>query len=196
LSQKENTVNKGNTYANKSNEWLVPLFCLALFCALAIPRAVLADEWDQATKLTFSESVEVPGQALPAGTYWFRLADSDSDRSIVQIWNSDRTQLVTTILAIPDYRQTTSDKTIINFAERPVGQPEAIQSWFYPGNRVGEEFVYPKTRAKQLAKQTGRPVLSMPDERASNAAQIKQVSVKTVSPSGEEIALQKSPPAK
>jgi hypothetical protein len=180
---------------NRNKKWLVVVFCLALFCTLALPKAVMAGESDQATMLTFSEPVEVPGQLLPAGTYWFTLADSDSDRNIVQIWNADRTHLVTTILAIADYRQKTPEKTIINFEEKPSGQPEAIQSWFYPGNNFGEEFVYPKTRAKQLAKQTGRPVLSMPDEQASNAAQIKQASVKAVNPSGEEIALQKSPPA-
>jgi hypothetical protein len=85
--------------------------------------AVMADEWDQATKLTFSESVEAPGLILPAGTYWFTLADNDSDRNVVQIWNADRAHLVTTILAIPDCRQNTPQKTIINFEESPSGQP-------------------------------------------------------------------------
>ena len=187
-------MNKGKTYMNTSNKWLIATFCLALLCTPALPKAVLADEWDQATKLTFNELIEVPGQVLPAGTYWFKLADNDSNRNIVQIWNADRTHLVTTILAIPDYRQNTPEKTIINFEERPSGQPEAIQSWFYPGSNLGLEFVYPKTRAKQLAKQAGRPVLSMPDEQASDAAHIKHASVKAVNPSGEEIALQKSPP--
>ena len=152
--------------------------CLALFCTLALPSAVVADASDQATKLTFSEPVEVPGQVLPAGTYWFTIADGDSDRNIVKIWNVDRNHLVTTILAIPDCRQKTPGKTIINFGERPSGQSEAIQAWFYRGNNFGEEFVYPKTRAKQLAKRTGQPMLSMPGEKASNAAQIKQASVK------------------
>lgn len=186
-------MNKGKTCMNTSNRWLIVVSCLALFGTTALPCTVRADDWDQATKLTFSDSVEVPGQVLPAGSYWFTLADNDSDRSIVQIWNADRTHLVTTILAIPNYRQKTPEKTIINFEERPSGEPEAIQSWFYPGNNFGEEFVYPKTRAKQLAKRTGRPVLSMPDEQASNAAHLKQASVNAVNPSGEEVALQKSP---
>ena len=81
----------------------------------------MADEWDQATKLTFSEAVEVPGQILPAGTYWFTLADNDSDRNIVQVWDADRTHLLTAILAIPDYRQETPEKTIVDFAESPSG---------------------------------------------------------------------------
>lgn len=139
-------MNKGKTYVNTSNKWLVIIFCLALFCTLALPKAAMADAWDQATKLTFNEPVAVPGQVLPAGTYWFTLADNNPDRNVVQIWNADRTHLVTTVLAIPDYRQKTPEKPIINFGERQSGQPEAIQSWFYPGNDYGEEFVYPKPR--------------------------------------------------
>lgn len=159
-------------------------FCLVLLFAVGATTAVFADEEDQATKLTFSEPVEVPGLVMPAGTYWFKLADSDADRNIVQIWNADRTQLMATILAIPDSRWHPSDKTVINFDERPSGSPEAIHAWFYPGNDYGDEFVYPKTRAMQLAKQTNQPVLSIPDNQPS--AQLKQAPVKAVNPSGGE----------
>ena len=96
---------------------------------------------------------------------------------------------MTTILAIPDYRLQPQGRTVIHFEERPSDQPEAIHSWFYPGDNFGQEFVYPKTRATQLAKQTSRPVLSMPDEQASNAAQMKQAPVKAATPSGEEIEI-------
>ena len=171
---------------NKS-KWFIVTFCLVVLCALATPNALMADEWDKATKLTFSEPIEVPGLVLPAGTYWFTLADSDSDRNIVQIWDADRMHLVTTILAIPDYRLQPTGKTVVHFEERPSDQPEAIHSWFYPGANYGEEFVYPKARATQLAKQVSRPVLSMPDAQPSDTAQIKQAPVKAISPSGEEI---------
>jgi hypothetical protein len=86
----------------KAMKLLLTIGAAALF-AVAGSRTAKADAWDQATKLTFSGPVEVPGLALPAGTYWFTLADSDSDRNIVQVWNEDRTQLLKTILAIPDY---------------------------------------------------------------------------------------------
>jgi hypothetical protein len=178
---KEDTVNK--------NKWFVVTFCLVVLCAMAAPSAMMADDWDQASKLTFNEAVEVPGQVLPAGTYWFTLANNDADRHIVQIWNADRTHLVTTILAIPDYRMQPRGKTVIHFEERPSGRPEAIHSWFYPGSDSGEEFVYPKSRAKQLATQTSRPVLSMPNELASDPAQITQAAVKAMSPSGEELEI-------
>jgi len=78
---------------------------------------------------------------------------------------------------------------VIHFEERPSDQPEAIHSWFYPGDNFGLEFVYPKSRAIQLAKQTSRPVLSIPNEQASDTAQIKQVPIKAATPSGEEIEL-------
>src|SRR5262249_20204507 len=112
---------------------------LVLLSTFAVPNNLMADEWDKATKLTFSEPVEVPGLVLTAGTYWFTLADNDSDRNIVQIWNEDRTKLVTTILAVPDYRVKPTDKTVIHFEERPSDSPEAIHSWFYPGANYGEE---------------------------------------------------------
>ena len=131
---------------NKS-KWFVVIFCLVVLCVMAAPGAMMADDWNQATKLTFSEAVEVPGQVLPAGTYWFTLANSDTYRHIVQIWNADRTHLVTTIVAIPDYRTQPKGETVIHFEERRSGQPEAIRSWFYPGCDFGEEFVYPKSRA-------------------------------------------------
>jgi LPXTG-motif cell wall-anchored protein len=169
------------------NKSFIFIFCLALLFAVTMPSAMMADEWDKATKLTFSEPVEVPGLVLIAGTYWFTLADSDSDRNIVQIWDADRMHLITTILAIPDYRLQPTGKTVIHFEERPSDSPEAIHSWYYPGANYGEEFVYPKTKAAQFAKQTRRPVLSMPDEPPADTTQIKRTPVKAINPSGEEI---------
>jgi uncharacterized surface anchored protein len=163
--------------------------CLTLFCLLAMPVGVLADEADQATKMTFSEPVEVPGHVLAAGTYWFTLMDRSADRNIVQIWNADRSHLVATIFAISDYRYRPTGKTAINFEERPADQPEAIEAWFYPGENFGHAFVYPKTRALILAVQTKKPVLSMPDETATDAVPPSSPAMNAVAPSGEQVKL-------
>src|SRR5205814_9043576 len=104
---------------------------------------VRADEPDKKTVLTFRQPVEIPGHVLPAGTYAFRVADSMSDRHIVQIFNADESQIIATVMAVPDTRLTSTDKTVIKFGEVPAGSPEAIRAWFYPGNTVGEAFVYP-----------------------------------------------------
>jgi hypothetical protein len=140
------------------------LLCLAVLCVLVVPAAS-ADEWNRKTLITFSGPVEVPGvgaQVLPAGTYVFKVVNSPSDRHIVQIFNADQTHVFTTILAIPNYRLKTTDKTVITFRERAAGQPEALKAWFYPGHAWGEEFVYTKTRAVELAKEVNEPVLATP----------------------------------
>src|SRR5271168_2856781 len=111
---------------------------------LALSPGARADEWNQKTVITFSGPVEIPGQVLPAGTYVFKLANSNASRNIVQVFNQDENHVFSTFLAIPDYRMRPSDKTIVTFAERPAGQPEAIKGWFYPGRTSGHEFVYPK----------------------------------------------------
>jgi len=142
------------------------VFGLAVLAAL-IPRAE-ADVWDQKTVLTFSDPVEIPGQVLPAGTYVFKLADSPSDRNIVQIFSADERHLLGTFLAIPDYRLQPAGKTIITFEERTAGSPEAVKAWFYPGENYGHRFVYPKPKALELAKANNTPVPSMLAEPEEN----------------------------
>src|SRR6267142_2813568 len=68
-----------------------------------------ADELKQATIFTFSQPIQVPGKVLPAGTYVFKLANSDSQRDIVQIFNSEQTHLYATFQTIPTYRPLRSD---------------------------------------------------------------------------------------
>jgi hypothetical protein len=145
------------------------ILLLAGVGALAVMmQTAKADDWDQKTVLTFSAPVEVPGQVLPAGTYVFKLANSQSDRNIVQVFSKDENHLYGTFLAIPDYRVKPASKPIITFSERPAGSPEAIRAWFYPGENYGHDFVYPKPKAVALAKVNNTPVASMPAELAPN----------------------------
>jgi hypothetical protein len=171
-----------------SKKLLIAGLFLALIC-MAMPGSLFADEYDQAAKLTFNEAVEVPGQVLAAGTYWFALMDSSSDRNIVQIWNEDRSQLMATIFTVADYRFQPTGDTVVNFEERPADKAEAIQAWFYPGEDFGHEFVYPKTRAISLAQQIQQPVLSMPDDAATDPAPSPRRGLKGVSATGEEVEL-------
>jgi len=112
-----------------------------LFGALLIPGA-RADQWDKKTIVTFGESVRIPGQVLPAGTYVFKLADTLSDRHIVQIWNTEENQLIAMIRTIPNTRFEAPEQSLFEFEERPSDSPPALKVWFYPGNNTGEEFVY------------------------------------------------------
>jgi hypothetical protein len=175
------------------------IFCLSLVVLTFLPSA-MADAWDRKTVVTFSAPVEVPGvgaQTLPAGTYVFKIFSSLADRHIVQIFNEAENHVFTTILAIPNYRLKATDKTVMTFGERAAGQPEAIRAWFYPGRNWGEEFVYPKFRAVELAKITNQPVLATPIELATAPVEaLKTAPVVAVKPTGEvvEIAEVVEPP--
>jgi len=116
---------------------------VAMLCAV-FGAGVRADTWDKKTIVTFSESVEIPGQVLPAGTYVFKLANTVSDRHIVQIWTEDETHILATIIAIPNYRLELSNRPVFEFDERPGNSPMALRSWFHPGDNSGQEFVYPR----------------------------------------------------
>jgi hypothetical protein len=157
--------------------------------------------------VTFSGPVEIPGVhlkgwgVLPAGTYVFKILDSQSDRHIVQIFNQDETTIYATILAIPNYRLKATDKTVITFRERAAGEPEALRAWFYPGRNWGEEFVYPKAKAMELAKITNVPVLftavDVPVEVAEPiksadapvVVELKRAPIMAIQPTGEEVQL-------
>src|ERR1700683_2743250 len=188
---------------------------MALIGAMLAPGAK-ADDWNKKTTVTFSGPVEIPGvhltgwSVLPAGTYVFKVLDSQSDRHIVQIFSKDEKTIYATILAIPNYRLKPTDKTVMTFRERPAGQPEALRAWFYPGTNWGEEFVYPKAKAMVLAKTTNTPVLFtdaeipvevdaptlLPD--AQVVVQLKQAPIMAFRPTGEAVPLAEvvtAPPA-
>jgi hypothetical protein len=180
--------------------------CSALIIAVLIPSAK-ADDWNRKTVITLSGPVEIPGVhlvgwgVLPAGTYVFKILDSQSDRHIVQIFDKDETTIYATILAIPNYRLKATDKTVMTFRERPAGEPEALRAWFYPGRNWGEEFVYPKAKAMALAKDTNTPVLftaiEIPVEVAAPiksadepvVVALKQAPIMAAKPTGEEVEL-------
>jgi hypothetical protein len=129
--------------------WVGVTLCLLGFLPAA---GADAQPRNDKTVLTFSQAVEIPGHVLPAGTYTFKLLDSMSDRHIVQVFNADGSEIIATIMAIPNYRLKATEDTVIRFTEVPMGSPEAIRAWFYPGDLIGQEFVYSKRRAAQLAR--------------------------------------------
>ena len=160
---------------------------LALTSFLAQP--VMADEWNKRTEFQFSGPVEIPGMVLSAGKYVFQLVDSDSDPNIVQVFSEDssgKESLLATVLAVPDYMTETPDKPIIHFEERHSGAPEAIDSWFYPGDNTGWEFVYPKGETLQTDANT-TPAPSSVTAAATPSLQ-EAPQVQEVAPIPEELA--------
>jgi len=185
----------------------VTTVCCAALMGAALTTIARADDWNRKTVFTFSGPVEIPAVhlkgwgVLPAGTYVFKIVDSQSDRHIVQIFSADEKTVYATILAIPNYRLKVTGKTVITFRERPAGEPQALRAWFYPGRNWGEEFVYTKARAIELAKSENTTVLSTPAELPLEVsepiktvdepvvAQLRQAPVQAIQPTGEEVEL-------
>jgi hypothetical protein len=123
--------------------------------------------------------VQIPGATLAAGTYVFKLADLQSNRHVVQIFDKDEKKIYGTILAIPDQKLEPSDKPVVMFAERPAGTPQAVKAWFYPGETIGNEFVYPKDQATKIARETHQSVLSMDETSATTTEEARRDAMKS-----------------
>src|SRR5436305_4768250 len=146
---------------------LKTLCCAAAMTVMLAPIA-RADEWNKKTILTFSGPVQIPGATLPAGSYVFKLADISGNRHVVQVFDKDEHKIYTTLLAVPNQRLEPSDKPVILFSERATGSPQAVKVWYYPGETVGNEFVYPKSQAMRIAKATHQRVLATNNEPAAS----------------------------
>ena len=135
----------------KTNRGYIILGLIIAF-TLFFEIAAHADVRDQATTMTFSQPIQIPGQILPAGTYVFRLANPDFGRDFVRIFNSDGTSLVATLQTIPTERREPTGDVAVTLAEQGAGKPDVLLTWFYPGLETGHEFAYSKEKEKELAQ--------------------------------------------
>ena len=131
---------------------------VALVGAFSSTTMAQTDTRDR-TFLTFSGPVEMPGVRLDAGTYVFKLADTPS-RNVVQVWDRDEKKMIGHWLYVQADRPQVSNDTVVMFRETAAGQTPAVQFWYYPGERIGKEFVYPKDQAIKIAARTNARVLS------------------------------------
>jgi hypothetical protein len=146
---KRTTTPAGGDHIMKRLSILTSTLVVGLLAALSA-RPAHANDFDKLTYFTFSAPVEIPGASLPAGTYTFRLADLSS-RNVVQVFSRDGKTLYSTFFAIRDTRPEPADDPTVTFYETAAGSPQAIKTWFYPGERTGFEFIYPKEQATKIA---------------------------------------------
>jgi hypothetical protein len=177
---------------------LAILFCFVLVLA-AIPAS--ADEWNKKTTMTFTQPVEVPGMVLQPGTYVFKLLNSYTNRNIVMVYNAEETHLFTMILAIPNYRLVPTGEPVLRFKEGARGTPDAVHAWFFSTDQWGQEFVYPKARAAQIAETAGEPVLEAEITPEQKSEELIDTKVAVVTPEqkqeefvSEEVAEALAPP--
>jgi hypothetical protein len=166
--------------------WVIAAVCLLAIFAV-VPNAS-AQRFDRGTKITINRPFEVPGVALPAGTYVLRLIDVGGSRSVVQLMNATETKSYAIVLGIPDYKLKTPEKTELSFYEASPGVPIPLRAWFYPGFNYGVEFIYPKERAMAIARMSGEHVVAMPEPAAEPERETEPEPL-VVEPSGKEVDL-------
>ena len=174
-------------------KFMVPTAALAMMFAIA-PNGQSA-EWNKKTILTVNETIEVPGATLSPGEYVVKLVDSDSNRHIVRFFTKDESEVLSTVIAIPNQRlQPTGDSTF-TFYETPAGQAPALRAWFYPGDNFGQEFAYPERRAQELTQATSVTVPSVPDDTEPVVREDSTIAERTEEPARTAPAARPTPPA-
>src|SRR5688572_24214916 len=159
-------------------------------CVLAVlswgaPLAHAQLRGDKAVYFTFSEPVTLPQGTLPAGKYLFRLADSLANRTIVQIYSADGSKLHGMMMTIPTRRADIPNDAEIRFLETAANAPPAIATYWYPGQRDGWEFIYPRSEATRLAQASKQSVLTT----STQSDDLKSGDLVRISPSGEQVAV-------
>jgi hypothetical protein len=155
----------------------------------ATPALAQGQPMDARTEFTFNQPVELPGVTLPPGTYIFRFVDGTTGRKVMQVQAKDASSKTYGLfLTINAQRPRPSDDAELRFLETPAGQPAAVKTWWYPGNTIGREFIYPKSQAVRLAKATNTTVLTTQAENVTND-QMQTADLAYVSPTGQETPL-------
>jgi LPXTG-motif cell wall-anchored protein len=171
--------------------------------ALVLTTGLQADTWNKKTTLTITEPIEVPSccnathtVTLEPGEYVIKLMDSLSDRHIVQVFDKDERHIITTILAIPNYRLKPTGDTVFQYWEVPAGQPKELRAWFYPGDNFGQEFAYHKQKALEIAAFVKTPVPAIEVDTVG-VEELKTVPVVALDDSGKtsELAVTAPEPA-
>ena len=124
--------------------------CLFAVLAAFSSTSASAQTFDQRTYFTFSQPVALPGVTLPAGKYMFRLVDSTSSRRIVQVLD-EHGKPITMLFSMPVIGEVVASEPEVRFTETRAGVPYAIDAWWYPGQSVGRQFLYPKEQRARAA---------------------------------------------
>jgi hypothetical protein len=150
-----------------------------------------AQRYDKKTTMTINQPFQIPGTALPAGTYVIKLVDVAGHRTVVRFMDSEERKVYATLLGISDYKLKTPETSEFSFYESEAGVPRPLRAWFYPGDNYGVEFVYPKSKAIEIAKATGEHVLaeSVPAPPEPEVTDLLKEPVAAIEPGGREVAI-------
>jgi hypothetical protein len=172
-----------------SKRIMVSACAAAMLMSVNVRPALAQETMDSRTEFTFNAPVELPGVTLPPGTYVFRFADANTGRKVMQVLaKNDSNKTYGLFLTITAQRPRPSNDAELRFLETPAGKPAAVKTWWYPGNSIGREFIYPKSQARRLASATNTTVLTTKAETVP-AAEMASTDLTYVSPTGQETSV-------
>jgi hypothetical protein len=174
---------------------------VALAAVLACPAR--ASDILKITYVYFRTPTEIPGgKILPVGTYAFRMMDDSSSTKVVQVFlalqdgtvgtpsnynvNKPMTP-VATVLAVTDYLHRPGRAAVTYW--RTHGGPNALRTLFFGTDPTALVFVYPQTRAEELAKAANQPVPFIASDSYTDPAALKNIPVKAATAGGQEVEI-------
>ena len=132
---------------------LTALGVVVVFALTAMAPTANAGQVNEATRITFNQPVQIPGNmVLPGGSYWFVMSNDPATHNFVRIYGAHRTHLITIVDVLPTLRAESTNRTELTFAEQSRTRPIALLDWFYPGRLTGHEFVYATHLQRRLAE--------------------------------------------
>jgi hypothetical protein len=162
LERRWNVISEGRNLMRS----LKMLLCSCAVAATFVASGTGAQEWSKTTYFTFDQPVQLPGMVLPAGEYMFRLADPESGRRVIGVWEKDGSKfhgmLQTRVESRARDPQNPAElkDSVIMFRESPSGEPQAVRTYVFAGERMGYEFIYPREQASKIAKASQTAVLA------------------------------------
>jgi hypothetical protein len=143
-------------------------FALGTFAAfLGVASTPAYGQTDrEVSSFTVTEPVDVGAFTLPPGTYLIKVVQLQDNRNMIQVSNMDQTKMFATVLARPHpilQEEVTPSSRLIYYTTAS-GRPLALRTWFASETSSGQDIIYPKRRAMELAAAAKVPVIAIPDD--------------------------------
>ena len=129
---------------------VLPWFLGLLLVGVAFVPPANADEGNREIHFTVNGPIEIPRIVLPAGSYDLKLAEDGS--TMAELWNVRGNHFYGFFETVPVDRAH-AGKLKIDLASQE-NAPERLQAWFYPGDKQGNELLYPSARNVEMASCT------------------------------------------
>lgn len=140
----------------------------ALATLLAVAAAPVAEAQSDRENSTFTvtEPVDVGGFTLEPGTYLIKVVMLSSNRNMIQVTNEAQTKIFASVLATPHPIRPGEAAPSSRYVYYPAvaGHNKALRTWFARDTSNGQDIVYPKRHAMELAVAVKEPVIAVPDD--------------------------------